>query len=34
MAGARTAIARGGFADYAAQIKEQWAVKIDKPAGS
>jgi hypothetical protein len=34
MAGAREAIAAGRFAAYAAQTKEQWAVKIDKPAGS
>ncbi|HUN95785.1 MAG TPA: tRNA guanosine(34) transglycosylase Tgt [Bradyrhizobium sp.] len=34
MAAARAAIAAGRFADYAAQTREQWAVKIDKPAGA
>jgi len=34
MAGAREAIAKGRFADYAARTREQWAAKIDKPAVS
>ena len=34
MAGAREAIAAGRFSDYAARTKEQWAAKMDKPAGS
>jgi len=29
MAGARAAIARGGFADYVAEIQEQWTAKRD-----
>src|SRR5437588_1645433 len=29
MAGARTAIARGGFADHVAEIQEQWTAKRD-----
>jgi queuine tRNA-ribosyltransferase len=29
MAGARAAIARGGFADYAAAVQEQWTAKRD-----
>jgi queuine tRNA-ribosyltransferase len=29
MAGARAAIARGGFADYVAEVQEQWAAKRD-----
>jgi queuine tRNA-ribosyltransferase len=29
MAGAREAIARGGFADYVAEIQEQWSAKRD-----
>jgi queuine tRNA-ribosyltransferase len=33
VAGARAAIGAGRFADYAAQTAEQWASKIDKPAG-
>jgi queuine tRNA-ribosyltransferase len=31
MAGARGAIAAGGFADYVAATKEQWAAKGDRP---
>jgi queuine tRNA-ribosyltransferase len=34
MAGARDAIAKDRFADYAARTREQWAAKIDKPAVS
>jgi queuine tRNA-ribosyltransferase len=34
MEGARAAIAAGRFADYAAQRREQWAAKMDKPAGA
>ena len=30
MAGARAAIAAGGFADFAAETKEQWAAKSDR----
>jgi queuine tRNA-ribosyltransferase len=30
MAGARAAIARGGFADYLAEIQEQWTAKRDQ----
>ena len=30
MAGARAAIARGGFADYVAEIQEQWTAKRDQ----
>jgi queuine tRNA-ribosyltransferase len=33
MAGARTAIAAGRFADYAGAIREQWAAKADLHAG-
>ncbi|HMK70265.1 MAG TPA: tRNA guanosine(34) transglycosylase Tgt [Xanthobacteraceae bacterium] len=33
MAGARNAIAAGGFADYVAETKEQWAAKRDVCAG-
>jgi queuine tRNA-ribosyltransferase len=32
--GARAAIAAGRFADYAAQTKQQWVAKTDKPAGA
>src|SRR5260370_470413 len=31
MAGAREAIARGGFADYIAEVQEQWTAKRDLP---
>jgi queuine tRNA-ribosyltransferase len=34
MEGARAAIAAGRFADYVAQTREQWAAKMDKPAGA
>ena len=30
MAGARAAIARGGFADYVAEVQEQWTAKRDQ----